>query len=412
MLSLAATLRVHKPGRSRCRGVIGAFVLALLGNAVLALTPARADSTCPYTGTEVNNLTGGSILYGSSYDHICSNDAGGGHGYPNQAFDFMMQHDGNLVLYAGRTKAIWALSWLTQSSTPSYPSQRHALVTDSRVELQSSDGNLVVKDPSNNVIWASMTNGHTSDYLTMNRDGNAVIYSGGTPNTALWSTSTGEPSADTIGIAGGDCWDTAARQCTKTNSGLKNTFAYFRAIDQTGQSGWTTPIKNAAHAWDNYGTSPQYYDWCDTNNSNCVYTPHSGDIWFYIKTIHTGGTLPDGTGMGTGYGITFECDNSDVCTSNWDPLVVKWGTIFLNVDTIGTSPQSAGMEEIVTHEMGHSLGLAHNWSVSSASSAVMYPFSDPSCSSSCGGIQGLDIGANPGCGSHHYGDDCIYGYGD
>jgi hypothetical protein len=54
--------------------------------------------------------------------------------------------------------------------------------------VMQSDGNLVEYGPGGRAVWSSRTNGHRGAYLTVQGDGNAVIYAAG---RALWSTRTG-----------------------------------------------------------------------------------------------------------------------------------------------------------------------------------------------------------------------------
>ncbi|HEY1694817.1 MAG TPA: hypothetical protein VGG39_21750 [Polyangiaceae bacterium] len=59
--------------------------------------------------------------------------------------------------------------------------------------VQSTDGNLVEYEGSS-PLWASNTEGHAGDYLSMQSDGNLVLYTAA--RTALWSTGTnGHPGA-------------------------------------------------------------------------------------------------------------------------------------------------------------------------------------------------------------------------
>jgi hypothetical protein len=65
----------------------------------------------------------------------------------------------------------------------------------SRVSMQP-DGNLVVYDGNNNPLFASNTSGNDFAYCRMQDDGNLVIYANGTANP-LWATNTS--AAQSIG---------------------------------------------------------------------------------------------------------------------------------------------------------------------------------------------------------------------
>jgi WD40 repeat protein len=90
------------------------------------------------------------------------------------AYKFVMQADGNLVLYDSYDQALWA------SKTNS-----HGNVWD---VIMQTDGNLVIYDAHNHAIWASNTNGKPGASLTAQDDGNVVIYD--TSNHPLWATNT------------------------------------------------------------------------------------------------------------------------------------------------------------------------------------------------------------------------------
>ena len=90
-------------------------------------------------------------------------------------FLFVIQSDGNLVLYEGST-ALW--SSVTAGDT------------GASVAMQT-DGNLVIYAPgctgANGSCWASNTGGDNGANLAVQNDGNVVIYFG---STAVWSTGT------------------------------------------------------------------------------------------------------------------------------------------------------------------------------------------------------------------------------
>lgn len=91
---------------------------------------------------------------------------------PSEDYKVVMQGDGNLVLYDGAGKALWA------SGTSGHPGAYAVMQTD---------GNLVVYPPSGHALWASGTAGDTGAYLSMQSDGNLVIYHG---STAVWASGT------------------------------------------------------------------------------------------------------------------------------------------------------------------------------------------------------------------------------
>jgi hypothetical protein len=82
---------------------------------------------------------------------------------------FVMQGDGNLVLYHG--PALW------NSGTFGHPGA---------VAVMQGDGNLVIYVPGA-VLWNSGSFGHPGAQLYAQGDGNVVIYAGG---VAVWNTGT------------------------------------------------------------------------------------------------------------------------------------------------------------------------------------------------------------------------------
>lgn len=91
---------------------------------------------------------------------------------PSEDFQLIMQGDGNLVLYDGAGKALWA------SGTYHHPGADAVMQTD---------GNLVVYDSTGHALWASGTSKDHGSYLYMQSDGNLVIYHG---STAVWASKT------------------------------------------------------------------------------------------------------------------------------------------------------------------------------------------------------------------------------
>nr|AAA33365.1 lectin [Hippeastrum sp.] len=103
-----------------------------------------------------------------------------------------MQQDCNLVLY-DVDKPIWA-------------SNTGGLAQGCHLSMQS-DGNLVVYSPSGNrAIWASNTQGENGNYVCiLQKDRNVVIY-----GTARWATGTNIHGAGIVGVPGSAPQNTTA----------------------------------------------------------------------------------------------------------------------------------------------------------------------------------------------------------
>ncbi len=177
--------------------------------------------------------------------------------------NFVMQGDGNLVLYRGST-VLWA------SGTDGHPG--------ARVVMQS-DGNLVVyKD--GRPLWDSNTDGNPVAFLAVQDDGNVVIYA--PTGRAVWSTNTVvQPPSGGGTTGGGDL----ASLCGRTyDYSCLSRFGYGAADTGT----WAE--------W--------YYRYASSNYHNCTrfvayYLAHFlnmqppggsfGDAWNWGKTDGEGG---------------------------------------------------------------------------------------------------------------------------
>lgn len=96
---------------------------------------------------------------------------------PNREYQFVMQSDGNLVLYSHSGSPLW------NSKTEGHPGAR---------AIMQGDGNLVVYAVSGQALWSSETGGNPANdgaALDVQSDGNVVVYTTG--GTAVWSTGTG-----------------------------------------------------------------------------------------------------------------------------------------------------------------------------------------------------------------------------
>lgn len=93
----------------------------------------------------------------------------------NRYYRFIMQSDGNLVLYVAGNRPLWSSGTYGQQVTGA---------------VMQTDGNLVIYNPQRSALWSSGTWGKPGSYLVLQNDGNAVIYK---PNYPLWATNTNYP---------------------------------------------------------------------------------------------------------------------------------------------------------------------------------------------------------------------------
>lgn len=91
---------------------------------------------------------------------------------PDAQSALALQRNGNLALYSN-FQLIWETGTQGQST--------------GQLVMQSSDGNLVLRDANNQPVWNSGTVNNPGAQLKLQTDGNMVIYNGGTP---LWQTNT------------------------------------------------------------------------------------------------------------------------------------------------------------------------------------------------------------------------------
>lgn len=90
-------------------------------------------------------------------------------------YRFVMQGDGNLVLYGPSGQATWATSWQTSKWR------------DQKYVVFQSDGNLVTYTDVGRPVWHTGTHGTKADRFAVQSDGNLVIYRG---QTAVWASGT------------------------------------------------------------------------------------------------------------------------------------------------------------------------------------------------------------------------------
>jgi hypothetical protein len=152
----------------RVISVTGAIGIAAAGVLGITAAPAAASVPCPYTycGTSAS-LTAGQTLQPG--DWIAS---------PNKVFSLVMQSDSNLVMHDANPETHWS------TGTSAKP--------DNAWLAMQADGNLVMYRAGgtcgcgSDAYWASGTAGHSGDHVTIQNDGNVVIY--GSDNSVLWAT--------------------------------------------------------------------------------------------------------------------------------------------------------------------------------------------------------------------------------
>lgn len=145
-------------------GASGTLTLQSDGNAVLYKNGSAAWSTGSVTHNQY-----GFVNTAASVDQVLF--PGQYISTPDRYYRLVLQEDGNIVLYTP-TRAIWA------SNTFRVPFDRLVI---------QGDGNIVAYNGDNYPTWSTRTNGSGGNYLTMQEDGNLVLYS---PSQAVWATNT------------------------------------------------------------------------------------------------------------------------------------------------------------------------------------------------------------------------------
>ena len=384
-------------GTSTLRRRCTTLALTLVATFILigaSSSPARASDPC--AGAD-QQLTAPQIAYPGLV--LCSYEDN------NQAYSLQFQGDCNLVLLTGRYQPLWS----------SNTGGRTCTNTNSCLAMQG-DGNLVIYYPNGcgnqPALWVSGTGGHSAgNYcLAVQDDGNVVIYTPSSPcgfnasylqgaNSPTWTQ-----SSDSRPIEGADSWrtspviegrNTCAYPC-------KSTPVYFRAIDQysSRQPTWTPWVQNAVNSWIQ---GPTIYS----------FSPHANDTWNYIDATYPGDTTYASCGsylniVPSAYGLTIFYDQFGNPSSGWQAMTIRWTDVCLNGNRLPSG--GALVQGTTAHELGHTLGLAHNLR---DHNSIMYPGTSGS------GPDSNDIGAFPGCsrqangyGGLGGGSNCIYGWGD
>ena len=101
----------------------------------------------------------------------------------NKLHTFIMQQDGNAVLYDRNSKPLWSTN-------------TGGLITP-RAFIMQTDGNLVLYSTDGAAHWASNTYNNPGAFFDIQDDGNLVVYRAGstteTPDNALWAAGSNDP---------------------------------------------------------------------------------------------------------------------------------------------------------------------------------------------------------------------------
>ncbi|MDX6261263.1 MAG: hypothetical protein QOH84_2951 [Kribbellaceae bacterium] len=180
--------QILKPGQyRRSKSGVYTFVMQTDGNAVLYKNGKTA-----VWGTMTNKKASAIVMQKDGNLVVISGRtpvwASGTHGSTNSTL--AVQNDGNLVIYNSRGKAAWT-RWMvlvTLGAGRVLPTNQ-LLYSHNRVfRLQmQSDGNAVIVKNAKTPIWSTRTISKGA-YATMQTDGNFVVYSA--KKKALWSSKT------------------------------------------------------------------------------------------------------------------------------------------------------------------------------------------------------------------------------
>lgn len=170
------------------------------GNLVLYsdFAPTWSSGTFGKTPTQLIMQTDGNLVIYFSDGSNWSTDTFG-----NSGATLTLQSDGNLVLYSSSNSPLWStgtlhipshldfvdtsLSSLNGQETM-FPGQQLETANRNYRLILQSDGNLVLYDSMNRVLWSSGTFGLPVAYLAIQSDGNLVMYNAN--NQPLWNTVT------------------------------------------------------------------------------------------------------------------------------------------------------------------------------------------------------------------------------
>ena len=186
-----------------CRGK-AKLVHQLDGNVVVYDTAnQRALWATGTDGKSTNSFVmqddGNLVLYAGAGDALWAAGTNGSTGAT-----VVMQDDGNLVIYSPESEPLWSTNTKVAAPPPPFPpapapcgglqpgdslsrGQSVSSCSGQFMLIHQLDGNLVLYDEKGSPLWATQTHGKASTSVEMQSDGNLVLYDGSTP---LWSSGT------------------------------------------------------------------------------------------------------------------------------------------------------------------------------------------------------------------------------
>ncbi len=188
-------------------------------------------------------------------------------------FNFILQGDGNLVLYGPNGQPLWTSG------------------TNGKLDvwdlIMQGDGNLVIYDGHSHPLWASNTAGHPGAWLIVQNDGNVVIYDTG--NHPLWATNTVVPAQPAAPTQSGRLLPgqglMAGHTLTSPNGNLKfsmQTDGNLVLYDWYRQPLWSSRTSGHSNIWDLI---------MQADGNLVVYDAHSHPLWASNTAGHPGASL-------------------------------------------------------------------------------------------------------------------------
>jgi hypothetical protein len=262
---------------------------------------------------------------------------------PSHEYELIMQRDGNLVLYQGAVSCPTASCSGDALWNSGTGGDAGAYVT------MQSDGNLVVYY-NGSAVWNSNTAGHSGSVLTLQDDDNLVIYQGA---RALWDWRSGSLGGGGSGAGNEGQAIVAAAQAIQAQSYPAQPFSsapYIYCFDG-GNTGGATP-----GGYDSLGTDGSY--------SNCNSIGRTGfdcrGLTLYAVYHGTGGavTLPSST-AGAQYSDAGSYGGSYIALSALRPGdLVFFGSSVSSIDHVGIVISGTGTSAEIISAISEHYGIA------------------------------------------------------